>query len=106
VAGDRRDLVRRAANLRKPPRGGLAQPVRGHVGTIGRVTLLPEPIAETGRGVRLAEMRDEERLDANRGRRVDYLPQLRMHRDFQMRFLAAVRLALSAAVAARLVPIA
>ena len=39
-------------------------------------------------------MRDQECLDANRGRRVNNFAQPGMHRNFQVRFLAALRFTL------------
>src|SRR5439155_9604968 len=68
--------------------------MRRHVGTVGGIAKLAEPIAEAGRGVGLAEVRHQERLDADRWRRVDDLAQPRMDWNFEVRFLAAFGLAL------------
>src|SRR5262249_23340574 len=94
MAGDRGDLVCAASNLSKAASRCLAQPMRGHIRAVCQVTLLTEPIAEPRRGVRLAEMCDEKRLDAHRRRRVDNFAHLGMHRNFQMALFAAFRLAL------------
>src|SRR5262249_46054955 len=68
--------------------------MRGNIRAVCRVALLSEPVAKTGRGVRLAKMRDQECLHTDRWRGVYHFTQFGMHRDFQMRFLIALRFAL------------
>jgi hypothetical protein len=59
VSGDRRDLVRRATCLRQADRCCLAQAMERAVVKVRYVALLAEPVAETGNGERLAELRDQ-----------------------------------------------
>jgi len=68
--------------------------VRRHARTTGGIAQFAEPVAEPGRGVGLTEVRHQERLDTDGRRRVDDLAQLRVHRDFKVRRLAAISLAL------------
>jgi hypothetical protein len=68
---------RRAVALRKP--------CRRYAVASGGVAQFPKPIAKAGRGVGLAEVRDQERLDAHGRRRVDDGAQLGMQRDFEVR---------------------
>jgi hypothetical protein len=79
---------RRAVALRKP--------CRRYAVASGGVAQFPKPIAKAGRGVGLAEVRDQERLDAHGRRRVDDGAQLGVDWYFEVRFLAALGLALAA----------
>src|SRR5215470_2679422 len=86
---DCRDLVCAASDLSEPPPRRLTQAMRRYVQTVGCVAEIAEPVAESWGAIGLAEMRYKERLDAYRRRRVDDLLQLRMHWNFEVRFLAA-----------------
>src|SRR6516164_1652088 len=68
--------------------------MRRYAEACGRVAQLAKPIAETGCGVRLAEMRHQKCFDADRRRALDDFAQLGMHRDLKVRLVAAIGLAL------------
>src|SRR5262249_16271964 len=72
----------------------LAQSVSAHTSTAGEVALCAKPIAESIGGERFPEICHQERLEANRWSAVDDGLQFRMHRDFEMGSLVALRLAL------------
>src|SRR5689334_9641122 len=94
MPGDRRDLVCSATDLGEAARRRLAQTVRRNSMTSGGIAQFAEPISETRCGVWTAKMRDQKRFDADGRRRIDNLAQLRMHRYFDMRFLATFGLPL------------
>src|SRR6516164_8532771 len=60
----------------------------------GCVAQLAEPISETGRGIRFAEMRHQKCFDADRRGRLDDRAQFGMQRNLKVRLFAAVGLAL------------
>ena len=61
MAGNRRDLVRAATGLGKPPSGGLAQTMRAATVQACHPALVPKPSPKAPRGVRPAVLGDDKR---------------------------------------------